>query len=295
MSFAIFDERFYLDRNPDVRAAVASRAIGSALEHFQRFGIQEGRVLVSSQWNESEYLRLNPDVAAAVGRRELASGLQHFILFGENERRGGAPVIVREAGFNESFYLSFHSDVSAAVARGEFASGKAHFIRSGQLEPRLAVFTGTRGDDIVTGVGQQTGVVGVEVDVIASRNQPDIRPLSLGVGEFDLLTGSGGFDTFILGVGNSPANPVAQRFYVGRGDGDYAYIKNFERNRDSVQLAGRPSEYNIATGQTVRVGGVDRPAVSIITNTGDRVAVVENVSSLQLVEDQPNQNYFFLA
>ncbi|MFB2976275.1 hypothetical protein [Microseira sp. BLCC-F43] len=295
MSFAIFDERFYLERNPDVRAAVASRSIGSALEHFQRFGIGEGRVLVSSQWNESEYLRLNPDVAAAVARRELASGLQHFILYGENERRPGAPVIVREAGFNESFYLSRNTDVAAAVARGEFASGKAHFIRNGQLETRLAVFTGTSGDDIVTGIGQQTGVVGVQVDVIASRDMPDIRPVSLGVGELDLLTGSGGFDTFILGVGRSPANAFAQRFYVGRGDGDYAYIKNFERNRDAVQLAGRPSDYNIATGGTVRVGGVDLPAVSILTNTGDRVAIVENVSSLQLTQDDPNQNIFFLA
>lgn len=295
MSFAIFDERFYLDRNPDVRAAVASGNLGSALEHFQRFGIQEGRVLVSSQWNEAEYLRLNPDVAAAVGRRELASGLQHFILFGENERRPGAPVIVREAGFNESFYLSRNSDVSAAVARGEFGSGKAHFIRSGQLENRFTAFTGTSGDDIVTGIGEQTGIVGVQVDVIASRSQPDIRPVSLGVGELDLLTGSGGIDGFILGVGRSPANAFAQRFYVGRGDGDYAYIKNFERNRDSIQLAGRPSDYNIATGGTVRVGGVDRPAVSILTNTGDRVAVVENVSSLQLVQDDTNQNIFFLA
>lgn len=295
MSFAIFDERFYSDRYLDVKAAVASGAIGSALEHFQTFGLTEGRTLVSSQWNEGEYLRLNPDVAGAVARREIASGLQHFILFGENERRPGGPVIVREAGFNESFYLSRSPDVAAAVARGEFASGKSHFIRNGQLETRLAVFTGTRGDDIVTGTGQQTGIIGVEVDVIASRGLPDVRPLSLGVNEIDLLTGGVGFDTFLLGVGISPANAFAQRFYVGGGDSDFAYIKNFERNRDSVQLAGRPSDYNIATGGTVRVGGVDRPAVSILTNTGDRVAVIENVSTLQLSQDLSNQNYFFLA
>jgi hypothetical protein len=295
MSYAIFNERFYLDSYADVRTAVATGAIGSGLEHFQRFGIQEGRVAVSPLWNEAEYLRLNGDVANAVRTGVVRSGLQHFILFGENERRPGAPVIVRDAGFDENYYLSEHFDVAAAVARGEFRTGESHFVRAGQLEGRLAVFSGTRGDDVVGATGEENGITGVAIDIIAIRGNPDFVPVSLGVGEVDLLTGGGGRDTFILGSARTAVNPVAQRFYVGGGDTDFAYIKNFERNKDFIQLAGTRSDYAVQTGGTVVVGGVSRPTVSILTSTGDRVAVVENVSALQFSSEDVNQNILFVT
>ena len=66
MSFAIFDERYYLANNPDIRTAVSAGTIRSGLEHFQRFGLAEGRVSVSVFYNEQSYLQANPDVAAAV-------------------------------------------------------------------------------------------------------------------------------------------------------------------------------------------------------------------------------------
>lgn len=294
MSFAIFNERFYLDNNLDVKAAVTSGAISSGLEHFQRFGFQEGRTLVSSLWNEQLYLQQNPDVAAAVAARSIPSGLAHFISFGEAERRPGAPVIVRNAGFNEAYYFALYPDVSAAFAAGRISSGQSHFIRSGQLENRIGVFTGTRGDDIITGTGEFSGLVGVEVDIIANRQAPDIRPTSLGVGEIDLLSGGGGRDTFLLGVGRTGANPVAQGFYVGQGEADFAYIKSFEINKDSIQLAGRPGDYGLSTNP-INVGGTTRQSVSIFTNAGDRVAVVEGVTSLRLIQEDTNQNIFFLG
>lgn len=295
MSFAIFDERTYLNNYPDVRAAVASGAFVSGLEHFQKNGRQEGRVLVSPLWNEQVYLQANPDVANAVRGGVISSGLQHFILFGESEGRPGAPVIVRDAGFNEDYYLSLYPDVSAAVARGQYNSAESHYTRSGHLEGRLAVFTGTRGDDVVTGTGLFSGLVGVAVDVIASRGAPDLTPISLGVGEVDVLTGGPGQDSFLLGLGRSPANPTPQRFYVGGGNADFAYIKDFNRNIDSIQLAGNPSDYGISPG-SINVGGTNTSTVSIFSlATNDIVAVVEGVNALQLLNQDTNQGIFFLG
>jgi Ca2+-binding RTX toxin-like protein len=294
MSFAIFNESFYLTSYPDIRDAVARGIVGSGLEHFQRFGLQEGRFLISPLWNEAEYLRVNLDIAAVIPR-VVPSGAAHFVLFGETEGRRGAPVVVREAGFNENYYLSENPDIAAAFARGQVSSGKSHFVRFGQLENRTAVFSGTVGDDVVSGTGVFSGVIGVAIDIIANRNAPDFRPISVGRGEVDLLTGGGGSDTFIIGSARTAANAVAIPFYVGGGDSDYAYIKSFVRGVDFIQLAGRPNEYNIATGGTVVVGGVTVPAVSILTAAGDRVAVVENVTELRLNTDDPSQNIFFLG
>jgi len=44
--FAVFDEVSILN-NPDVAFSVAAGAFSSGLDHFQRFGLQEGRTLVS--------------------------------------------------------------------------------------------------------------------------------------------------------------------------------------------------------------------------------------------------------
>lgn len=42
MSFAIFNENFYLNSNPDVRNAVNAGVISSGLQHFQQSGLAEG-------------------------------------------------------------------------------------------------------------------------------------------------------------------------------------------------------------------------------------------------------------
>ena len=86
MSFAIFNEEFYLNSYPDVRNAVNAGAISSGLQHFQQFGLAEGRVNVSPYFDEALYLRKYPDVAAAVSSGSLKSGLQHYIQSGEAPR-----------------------------------------------------------------------------------------------------------------------------------------------------------------------------------------------------------------
>jgi len=294
MTYAIFDETFYLNSYSDIRAAVASGALVSGLEHFQRSGIYEGRVLVSPLWNEAQYLAANTDIRNAVAAGSLRSGLQHFILYGEAERRPGAPVVPTSSGFNEDYYLSLYPDVGPLVASRQFPSAEAHYIRTGQFENRLALSSGTNGNDIVTGNGPITGIVGVGLDVFAVRGAPDPRPTSLGVGETDMLIGGLGNDAFILGFGRTGANPVAQRLYVGGANGDYAYIKYFERSKDSIQLTGTANDYVLNAG-SFAVTGNRASGVSISTNTGDLVALVEGVQSLQQVDQDTNQGIFFLG
>ena len=86
MSFAIFNEEYYLNSYPDVRNAVNARAVSSGFAHFPQFGLAEGRVNVSPYFDEALYLRKYPDVAAVVSSGSLKSGLQHYIQSGEAPR-----------------------------------------------------------------------------------------------------------------------------------------------------------------------------------------------------------------
>jgi hypothetical protein len=132
MSFDIFDEKYYLALNPDVANAVAAGVFSSGLQHFQQFGINEGRVTVSPLYNESLYLQANPDVANAVQSRSLSSGLQHYILYGEAENRFGLFGL-----YNEQAYLQRYPDVANAVQTGVFSSGLQHLVQFGLKEGRF--------------------------------------------------------------------------------------------------------------------------------------------------------------
>ena len=294
MSYAIYDEAFYLANNADVRAAVAAGAFASGLEHFQKFGFQEGRLLVSPEWNEAQYLAANPDVNNAVTAGFIRSGLQHFILHGEAEGRRGAPVVTTSAGFNEEYYASLYPEVGAAVAAGIFKSPSTHFIRNGIFEDRVALFSGTNGHDIVTGYGSQSLIAGVALDTIANRGNPDVKPTSFGLNEIDLLVGGPGVDNFLLSVEKSAVNPTAQRFYVGGGNSDYAYIRNYDATKDYIQLAGTINDYVLTAGAFALTNN-RASGVSISTNTGDLVALVEGVQSLQVNLQDTNAGVIFLV
>ncbi|MFB2919076.1 hypothetical protein ACE1CB_11535 [Aerosakkonema sp. BLCC-F2] len=136
MSFAIFDEGYYLEKNPDVAAAVKAGTFQSGLQHFQLVGMQEGRTSVSPFWSEGGYygsgfLPNNFDVLSKVMQGELPSALAHFIQTGEAEGR-----VISDAFYNERFYLERNRDVANAVAAEIFASGFSHFIQIGKNEGR---------------------------------------------------------------------------------------------------------------------------------------------------------------
>lgn len=296
MSYAIFNESTYLANYPDVKSAIAQGFFASGLQHFQFAGLREGRINVSPFWDEQRYLNANPDVLAAVNNKIFSSGLQHYILSGEREGRLGVNKVDTVPGFNENYYYALYPNVSRAVASGQFDSARTQFTRSGRFEGNIGFFSGTSGNDIITGLGPSgSAIVGISVDINATiTGNPDPIPRSSGTGEVDVLIGSTGSDVFGLGFGRSPFKSTIQKFYVGQGNNDYAYIVNFESGKDFLQLAGSPNEYTTTTGAFGftgnRTGGV-----SIFTNTGDFVAAVEGVNALQLAGQDANAGYFFLT
>lgn len=269
---ALFNERGYLALYPDVANAVATGVYSSGLEHFSLVGFQEGRYSpIGTYDSEQVYLKLNPDVAAAVSQGLFYSGYDHYLRFGQFE--GRVP-----SYFNERDYLILNPDVAAAIGVPDpqtgfvtFNSGFEHYLLFGQFENRVpALFSGTPGNDVVTSFGESlTALTGVEYTVLA-RTPFDYALGNTGVGEIDILIGGAVENDFLLGLSRSPSNPNPIQLYVGGGNADYALIRGFERGFDAIQLVGSIDDY---------FQQADGGNLSIFTNTGDLVAVVEGVNT----------------
>ncbi len=124
-----FDEGYYLAKNPDVAAAVATKALASGFEHYIRFGQAEGRFAVDARsdlyFDESFYLAANPDVASAVAAGGYRTGWAHYQAFGKEEGRTATPL------FDKAYYLSKNPDVRAAGV-----DPWSHFMNFGWREGR---------------------------------------------------------------------------------------------------------------------------------------------------------------
>lgn len=202
-----------------------------------------------------------------------------------------------EPSFFEPWYLELQEDVPGLIASGQYTSAYDHYFRAGQFELREdTVFDGTAGNSTVYGTGYESGVVGVEIsDAVYTR---DVTPVTTGTGEVDILVGSPGENTFILGNGTI-INDAPQSFYVGQGDADYALIKGFstfsftgapedpeaEGSADRLLLGGRFYDYIFN-----RVG----QDLEISTRSGDLVAIVENAPAIDTPFNFPGQGATYL-
>jgi hypothetical protein len=82
-----FDEKGYLEHNPDVAGAIACGDIESAHLHYIGFGYFEGRQGGGPVFDEDWYLSQYPDVSAAVRDGRVRSAAQHFHSTGGGEGR----------------------------------------------------------------------------------------------------------------------------------------------------------------------------------------------------------------
>jgi hypothetical protein len=138
----LFDERFYLVANPDVRDAVLAGLVTSGFQHFEVAGRAEGRSLlplnlrigsldIAFLFDETYYLANNPDIFNALNKGNfILYGYEHFVKYGLYEGRNPS------AYYNEAFYLATNPDVQAAVNSGQLSSGLQHFIFQGHIEER---------------------------------------------------------------------------------------------------------------------------------------------------------------
>ncbi len=310
MSFAIFNETYYLNSYADVKAAVDAGTFSSGLQHFQNAGLAEGRTLISAAFDEKTYLERYPDVAAAVQAGVFKSGLQHFVIVGESEGRTGVPIGGPDPVqfFNEKAYITNNLDVAAAVRQGVFKSGLEHYQKIGQFEGRTGYFTASESSDVVTGFGAKTQLYGVSVVTVVGdigSQTYDIRLTTKGNNEIDTLVGGAGEDQFVVGVGRITSSTATaqgniQPFYLNSkdvGTDDYALIQNFEKGKDTIIIGGTPNDYTLVSNG---FGGnylIYTSSNSKIGKQNDLVAVVEGNPDLAMLNpsDAIKSGYIILG
>jgi hypothetical protein len=125
----LFNERYYLANNPDVRGAVASGAFPSGYYHFINHGQFEQRD-PSQMLDTQYYLTKYPDIANAVSNHLTVNGVPitawwHFNTYGAHEGRQGSPL------FDPQYYLGKYPNIQQGVNTGALPSAAYHFARWG--------------------------------------------------------------------------------------------------------------------------------------------------------------------
>ena len=211
-----FDQTYYLQKNPDVLAAVA-RGETTAEQHFNTFGWKEGRN-PNDTFDVNFYLTKNADVLAAG-----VNPLTHFTQFGAAEGRSPSASFVTAANFDTKTYAAKNPDLAAA---GVVTASQlyAHFATFGFDENRPGVQTIT-GAPIVDGVpGGSAGnsfsfTTAFGESLVGTGNNDTFSATSdkAGVGATTAATlnptdkadGAGGIDTFnIVATSASAVIPV---------------------------------------------------------------------------------------
>nr|WP_263013019.1 tandem-95 repeat protein [Ancylothrix sp. D3o] len=119
-----YDEKTYLEQNPEAKKALAEGTVKNGLEHFLKFAATRPQNLISLCYNEQQYLGDNPDVADAVAKGAYISGLEHYLQFGIFEGRDQEFLTFDEVG-----YLQKNPEIEQAVKKGIYSSGFEHFKR----------------------------------------------------------------------------------------------------------------------------------------------------------------------
>lgn len=92
----IFDPAYYLQANPDLRAAFGPTGYDAAAAHFAARGLAQECRRGAPDFDAGWYLARNPDVNSACGGR-CTCAAAHWLEFGRAEGRPGAPAAVASA------------------------------------------------------------------------------------------------------------------------------------------------------------------------------------------------------
>lgn len=142
----VFDEYYYVDRYPDLKAAYGSDW-KAALEHFVLYGMSEGRQ-AHEDFDVYAYRAQYKDLREVYGN-DLASYYRHYISYGkrENRRATGSHVITsgvtyyRGTDYSDvydyNYYVANNPDVARAYP-GDDILTLGHFVNYGMAEGRRA-------------------------------------------------------------------------------------------------------------------------------------------------------------
>ena len=282
-----FDEATYLAGNPDIAAFVRTpnnpnAPFATGLDHFIQYGYEEGRTSVSPEYDEAFYLANNQQLQPLIQNGTFKNGYQHFIQVGRKEGKSGT-------SFNESGYLGSNPEVRQLVESGALKTGREHYFNFGKNEPnRSAGFTGTSGNDILTGVGVgDVYLQGVEVSFSYDFIRGTFtRNGSLGSDEFDTLIGGSGRDSFDFGYQSGTrgiASITNVYYYIGPG---FATIRNFTPGQDRISIPGSSDDllaFPINNNRDLAIQLKGLPVVrNGVTETtpSDTIAVIEGGGNL---------------
>lgn len=124
-----FEVGYYLNTNPDVKAAVGDGNYEGAYNHFMTSGYKEGRSL-SPVFNLGYYIKNNPDLVNAYGDNYFGI-MNHFIACGMSEGR------LSSENFNLIKYKSNYEDLRS-VFGNDNKQYYLHYLGTGQSEGRVA-------------------------------------------------------------------------------------------------------------------------------------------------------------
>ena len=103
-----------------------------------------------------------------------------------------------------------------------------------------------------------------------------------GKDEIDTLVGGNDSDVFVLGETKLTTQGEVGKVYYDDGDyltdglGDYALIKGFDSNQDSIQLIADPSYYSLGASPINNISG------TAIYFQSELIAVLQDPSQMEL-------------
>jgi hypothetical protein len=128
----LFDERYYLDRYPDVAAAVTNGSFTSALDHYLKLGsmlnYDPNEFFVATYYRE----RAKHHNSYLLGQSNSVEStlLWHYLTVGM--ANGIEPIEF----FDSSWYLKEYSDLEVAFRIGQLSLPLVHFLHFGSYENR---------------------------------------------------------------------------------------------------------------------------------------------------------------
>jgi Domain of unknown function (DUF4114) len=180
----------------------------------------------------------------------------------------------------QPLYLENNPGIEKLVADGAYKSVFDHFVQVGQLSSTsTAAFSGTSGDDFLTGTGAASLLFGTEVTLFDSKTG-GYRTKTNGSGEADAAVGGLGQDTFYIGNDNVlDQGKAGEVWYLGKGDDDYLTIQGFDPYKDSLSGTGEFADYSFEViAEVSDVFGRQVPYKSLeVSYKGDRVALLKYI------------------
>ena len=124
-----FDQRWYLNRYPDVAPQLAADGFADAEHYYRERGCKLGHS-PNMFFDETWYLSVYPDIAAHVAAGGAASGFAHYCTDGH---AGRSPHWL----FDEGHYLAANRDVTPALLKQlQLVNGYDHYLTIGDAEHR---------------------------------------------------------------------------------------------------------------------------------------------------------------